>query len=165
MASGGHVFDCVPVLTMDCAPQHHWFNIVYVVSANGGKRLNLRLYAGLRQALGFYYQSLQQLGVGSWWRYCGEEEPSHLLCDSPCSPERLPGIRIWQCSLHHIIRSHKLSTTAHTSFLVVRVSNCVFPNACLSYVKTYIGKMHLIQLVCTLDEDKRQIGKVLFKDL
>lgn len=107
MASGGHGFARVPVLLMDCAPQHRWFNwYVYIGSASGGKRLNLRLYVGLKQVLGFYYQSLQQLGVDSWWWYCGEEESSHLLRVSPCSPVCLPGVLIQQRSLHHAVRSH-----------------------------------------------------------
>jgi len=34
---------------MGHAPQHPWFDVLYVVSANGGKRLNLSLYAVLKQ--------------------------------------------------------------------------------------------------------------------
>lgn len=122
MASGGHGFDFVLVLSMDCAPQHHWFNIVYVVSASGGKRLNLRLYAVLKQALGLYCQSSQQLEADSWWCCCGEEESGHLLCDfsvlsCPSSWGPHPATQFAPC--HQV-------TLAHTCFLVIRVSMC-FP--------------------------------------
>ena len=120
MASGGHGVDCTPVLSTDRAPQHHWFKVVCRGSASGGKHLLLRLYAVLKQALGFYYQSLQQPGADSWRCYCEEEESSHLLCDSPCPPVRLPGVLIQQCSLHHVIRSRlgcpRLLTPAFGSY-------------------------------------------------
>lgn len=126
--------------------------------------MNLRLYAVLKQ-LGFI------INLYSNWEWThdgatvGKKNPV-ICCVTLCALLSV----FWrphpaaQLAPRHrwMWRTLGVSTVAHTCFLVVRVSHCVSPSARLGYVKTNMGKMHLIQLVCTLDEDKTPNGQSAF---